>query len=258
MSQKVNRLLSVWNNHPTNLRSTFKKKAYRHRMYESLAHIFCPGPFYFYVFNFAEKKIEYLHPTVEDVLGYSADELDFESIANLIHPIDIIHMQQCESKAGEFFHVFLDGPNIKKYKVNYCIRIQRKDGEYITILHQAVALELDPRHKILRSLGVHANIDHIVKVPNKFVSFVGLGKLRSYMQLDPTLNGFENQKGRTLTKRQLQVLGYLAEGYTVPEIAEILVISKDTVRTHRNNIRVKLECRNSAHVVSKAIRIGLI
>ena len=78
------------------------------------------------------------------------------------------------------------------------------------------------------------------------------------MQLDPTLNGFENQKGRTLTKRQLQVLGYLAEGYTVPEIAEILVISKDTVRTHRNNIRVKLECRNSAHVVSKAIRIGLI
>ncbi|MBA3285088.1 MAG: helix-turn-helix transcriptional regulator [Nitrosopumilus sp.] len=40
----------------------------------------------------------------------------------------------------------------------------------------------------------------------------------------------------SLTKREKEILGYLIDGYTVPEIAGMLNRSKETIKTHRHNI----------------------
>ena len=44
-----------------------------------------------------------------------------------------------------------------------------------------------------------------------------------------------------LTKREREILQYIAEGYTSPQIAKMLFISKKTVENHRANIMEKLE-----------------
>ncbi len=60
-----------------------------------------------------------------------------------------------------------------------------------------------------------------------------------------------------LTKRELQVLQYIAEGKSTKEIATRLAISVKTVETHRKKIMEKLEIRSVAGLTKFCIREGL-
>lgn len=53
-----------------------------------------------------------------------------------------------------------------------------------------------------------------------------------------------------LSKRELEVLELLLEGKTNKEIAQTLYISFDTVKTHRKNILLKTNARNTAALIS--------
>jgi DNA-binding NarL/FixJ family response regulator len=61
-----------------------------------------------------------------------------------------------------------------------------------------------------------------------------------------------------LTRRELQVLKLIAEGYTSKEIATELVISVKTVERHRQNILDKLGMSDRVELTRYAIRRGLI
>jgi DNA-binding CsgD family transcriptional regulator len=56
----------------------------------------------------------------------------------------------------------------------------------------------------------------------------------------------------------LEVLRLIAEGYTNQEIADQLFISAWTVDTHRKNLLLKFEARNTASLVKIAVSKGLI
>ena len=61
-----------------------------------------------------------------------------------------------------------------------------------------------------------------------------------------------------LTARELEVLQLAAEGRTGPAIADELVVSRGTVRTHFENIYEKLAVSDRAGAVARAMRLGLI
>lgn len=61
-----------------------------------------------------------------------------------------------------------------------------------------------------------------------------------------------------LSERELEVLALLVQGKTNREIAEELLISLPTVKTHLRNIYGKLGAANRAEAASLAIRHGLI
>lgn len=61
-----------------------------------------------------------------------------------------------------------------------------------------------------------------------------------------------------LTARELEVLQLAADGFSAPMIADELVLSTATVRTHFGNVYEKLEVRDRAAAVAKAMRLGLI
>jgi DNA-binding CsgD family transcriptional regulator len=61
-----------------------------------------------------------------------------------------------------------------------------------------------------------------------------------------------------LSERELQVLRLAAEGNSGPDIAEVLVISPSTVKTHFENIYEKLGVSDRASAVAQALRTGLI
>ncbi len=61
-----------------------------------------------------------------------------------------------------------------------------------------------------------------------------------------------------LTPRELEVLDLAAAGCNGPMIAAQLVVSAATVRTHFEHIYEKLEVRDRAAAVAKAMRLGLI
>jgi DNA-binding NarL/FixJ family response regulator len=60
---------------------------------------------------------------------------------------------------------------------------------------------------------------------------------------------------RQLTKRELQVVRYIAEGDTSKQIALKLHVTEQTVRHHAHNLMKKLNARNRAHAVAIYDRI---
>lgn len=60
-----------------------------------------------------------------------------------------------------------------------------------------------------------------------------------------------------LTEREVEVLVYVARGYSNQEIADALVISERTVRTHVSNILSKLHLANRTQAALYALKEGL-
>jgi DNA-binding NarL/FixJ family response regulator len=58
----------------------------------------------------------------------------------------------------------------------------------------------------------------------------------------------------SLTKREEEILAYLAKGYLYKEIAGLLFISVETVRTHIRNIYEKLQVRTRTEAILKYLR----
>lgn len=61
-----------------------------------------------------------------------------------------------------------------------------------------------------------------------------------------------------LTERELEVLEELSRGLTNPEIAERLMVSLNTVKTHTRNISGKLGVRNRTEAAVRAQELGLL
>lgn len=61
-----------------------------------------------------------------------------------------------------------------------------------------------------------------------------------------------------LTQRELEVLHQLAQGRTNQEIAQVLVVSDETVKRHVGNILTKLQLAHRTQAVIYALKSGLI
>ena len=61
-----------------------------------------------------------------------------------------------------------------------------------------------------------------------------------------------------LSKRELEILGLLAQGHSNQEIAAKLFISLSTVKTHIQNLFEKLDVKRRIQAVEKARRLQLI
>jgi len=64
--------------------------------------------------------------------------------------------------------------------------------------------------------------------------------------------------GESLTTREKECLGWIANGKTSSEIAILLSIAESTVNFHLKNTFGKLNASNRSHAVAKAVSLGLV
>lgn len=69
------------------------------------------------------------------------------------------------------------------------------------------------------------------------------------------VNGYKDDRP---SRRELEVLKYVAEGKTTEDIASKLGISAHTVETHRRKLKDKLRAETPSHMISIALKDGLI
>jgi DNA-binding NarL/FixJ family response regulator len=81
--------------------------------------------------------------------------------------------------------------------------------------------------------------------------------------VDPRLRPALLSRGTTqrmpaLSKREREIMDLLAQGLTGEDVAERLVLSSETVKTHIRNAMTKLEAHTRVHAVAIALREGFI
>lgn len=61
-----------------------------------------------------------------------------------------------------------------------------------------------------------------------------------------------------ISKRELEVIQLISKEYTTQEIADELFVSTNTVATHKRNLFVKMDVKNSVGMIKKASDWGLL
>ncbi len=77
-------------------------------------------------------------------------------------------------------------------------------------------------------------------------------------QADSAARSAQTPGGERLSERELEVLRLMAQGATNGEIAEQLVITVGTVKSHINHILGKLDSHNRTEAVARARGLGLL
>ncbi len=112
---------------------------------------------------------------------------------------------------------------------------------------------------MLKSSGkaeIIENIDKVLNGERVFSKAVSELMTRSYLNRHE--NNGDASVGELLTKREKEILKHITEGKTNQAIADQLYISPRTVETHRANLMQKLQVKNTAALVRKALRENMI
>lgn len=72
------------------------------------------------------------------------------------------------------------------------------------------------------------------------------------------LTGDAPRRAPTLTARELEILRLLARGHSNGEIASMLFLGKETVKTHMTNLQRKLDAKDRTHAAVLAYEYGFV
>jgi DNA-binding NarL/FixJ family response regulator len=76
--------------------------------------------------------------------------------------------------------------------------------------------------------------------------------------VDPAAENGSARDGRSLTRRQREILQMIADGHSTSTAAKRLGLSAETVRTHTKAALARLDARDRAHAVAIGLRSSLI
>ena len=140
--------------------------------YKRLLNLFHAGNYYYQVFNMYTGEFDLVCPNVKYVLGCEPQEYNVAYILDMMHPDDRPFFLNFEYKIVEFFKA-LPYEKVAHYKVQYDLRLKKKNGAYIRTLHQAVQVDYD-RENYYRTLSIETDITHIKPEGTPCFSLIGL------------------------------------------------------------------------------------
>jgi DNA-binding CsgD family transcriptional regulator len=223
---------------------------------EILSSIFATGLFYYYIIDFFDMTISHLSKGFAGTHGINPGSIkNINDILSLIHPDDIGFVSKAEKKACDFLYKEVGPEKLTRYKASYNFRFKTSDG-YRLFNHQALILTMDENNNFIKSLNIHTDISHITQRNNHKFSIIGLDGESSYLNIDVEENN--GSVKYQFSKRELEVVKLISKGYSSQQIADLLHITTDTVKTHRKNILTKAGCKNASELIAMSMSEGWI
>ena len=90
------------------------------------------------------------------------------------------------------------------------------------------------------------------------IEMVNKGLLFLSEEIDILLKHKKESEITWFSPREKEILSYIAQGYTTDEIAKKIFRDRETVRTFRKNLLIKLNARNSAEMITKGYEQNLV
>lgn len=206
------------------------------------------------IFDLSKKEVIFYSSNFGKLLGYSFT--DYESsgqdfFAKKIHPEDAYN---CSLNGVSILKILSNFSNSEKlsHKMITEYRMLNKDNKYINLIEQYQVLELDKDGQIwlmMNIVDISPNQEEFESNKSKLLNF----KTGQIIPLE------ENPKIQfELTKREIEILSLVRDGFLSKEISDKLSISVHTVNTHRQRFLEKLGANNSMEAVIFASKYGLL
>ncbi|WP_316804840.1 response regulator transcription factor [Pedobacter nototheniae] len=196
---------------------------------------------------------------------FEKDDTNIKIIAEAANGLEVLE----HLKAGINPDIIITDINMPEMKGIELISIIKSNYPKIKIL---VLTILDQESYVLQSLEAGAdgyllktvNISEIVFAINQIVSG------HKYICTNLTIQLLSKLKGKfkigaahlksdvEISKREVEILTLIAEGYTNSEIADKLFTSKRTIEGNRQNLLDKTGKRNTAALINFVVRNGII
>lgn len=208
------------------------------------------------VFDFYKRTHVFNSSNLGTALGYSLQnpETDGEHfLETKVHPDDLLRLMQ---NGVILFKLFLNFSADEKlnYKLISEYRILNAAGNYVRVIEQQQVLELDTLGNLWLALSIfdispnQKNTDNGSK--SELLNF-RTGKIIPFAESKDEITN-------RLTKREIEILKLVKDGFLSKEISDKLAISLHTVNTHRQRVLEKLRVDNSIEAVMLASKLGLI
>lgn len=215
------------------------------------------GDYYYYVIDIVDQSLSSQHLNVLKTHGLTELPQHLQEIVNLVHPEDIDFVMRAE-EAGHQYILKMGIQHIQSLKCCYCFRMRVADGSYRLFHHQSISIVVDSEYRIVKSLNIHTDIEHITQVNNHAVTIMGINGRKDFHRIQLTSKNLLKQSVVKLTFREHELLRYIAKGYSSVQIAAQLGIAVNTARVHRKNLHRKMACHSVATLLRKAVELGLV
>lgn len=261
MSKKQNIISLFWQKNEEVIKDFYKANGVYSLQEKSLSHIlsnlFCAGPTYYYIIDQETSEIEFISPSVKEILGLDPAFLTFDDIVNRVHPDDLPFIGLAEAYNLKKMQEL--GPEIAlDTKISYCFRELTAQNQYCLFQLQAICIGSHSQDNRPRILNVHTNISHLASVNSYNLTLTGIRNNAFYLQynLHSKLELSQGKPG--FTARELEVAKLLAAGLETNEIADRLYLSPHTVQTHRKKMMQKTGARNVIQLVNYFLYHGIL
>lgn len=218
----------------------------------------------FFIIDYTKSRHLLMTGDVKGIIGYHPrDFLDggLDFLIDRFQPDDFRIFNEHVFKTNFQFLKSTPQEDHQKYlfETNYRLR-RREKGENVTVLQRSSYLT-DPETSLpTYCFGICFDItafkrdDTIVRKISKEDS----GGKTELVQTLSTDHFYPDPEKSVLSRREVELLKWVAEGYSTKQIAEKFSISVNTAMNHRKNMLRKTNSKNVAELISYAIRERII
>ncbi|MGN6211081.1 LuxR C-terminal-related transcriptional regulator [Parafilimonas sp.] len=208
------------------------------------------------VFDTYKKEHAFYSSNLSAVLGYTQQHIEEGGdffLDTKVHPDDFAMIMQNAISILKLFSRFSTEEKLNhKFVTEY--RILNAANNYVRVIEQHQVLELANNGNVWLALSIldispnQKNMNEGLK--SELLNF-STGKIIPFTNPEEEISS-------TLSKREIEVLKLVKDGFLSKEISDKLAISLHTVNTHRQKVLAKLSVNNSMEAVALASKLELI
>jgi DNA-binding CsgD family transcriptional regulator len=196
-----------------------------------------------FILNWTNMAYTYISRSVIQILGYEHKiflNKGYNFSLSLIHPDDVVIVRKIHLSIFKYY--YLTAENLRSMLIfSYDVRIRSQTGKYVRLLRQSKFFAFTeggrPRLERVNCTDISDLLSNtMITLLIHRCEAEGNTRLL-YKEVFPSSLG-------KLSLREEQVLVLASNGHTSKQIADIMFVSLETIKSHRKNIIAKTSSRN--------------
>ncbi|MEX1189253.1 MAG: LuxR C-terminal-related transcriptional regulator, partial [Bacteroidia bacterium] len=198
-----------------------------------------------FIYNFSEGNYYFFNNYFAELLDVSRDYIKRVGIRIMqekVHPDDFLKCLNITHQALKEFELMKDMER-ESTQFRLFFRLQKKSGEYSWVMQSNRQIKWDAQLPTL-------DLAYILELFDQVHAMKVMGVLQTSRRTIELFPSGEIDLLNMLTGREMEILRLIASGLSSKEISEKLMISSNTVKSHRRNILQKLNVKNMMQAIN--------